>query len=90
MARVIRCVASDMKGGLAVALELARDPERGGSNFLRLLGRADADPAPFLRQFLSDQYAVMIARFKAAFGRALPELPRSDLGALPGGGGGSG
>jgi AcrR family transcriptional regulator len=61
------------------ALRLARDPERGGANFLRLLGRAYADPAPFIRQFLSDQYAVMIARFKAAFGRALPELPKREL-----------
>ena len=61
------------------ALRLARDPERGGSNFLRLLGRAYADPAPFIRQFLSDQYATMIARFKAAFGRALPDLPKREL-----------
>src|SRR5881409_1879815 len=61
------------------ALELARDRERGGNNFLRLLGRAYADPAPFIRQFLSDQYAVMIARFKAAFGRALPHLPKKEL-----------
>ena len=64
---------------LIPALSLARDPERGGNNFLRLLGRAYADPAPFIRQFLSDQYAVMIGRFKAAFGRALPELPRREL-----------
>src|SRR5215475_530434 len=49
------------------ALKLARDRKRGGKNFLRLLGRAYADPAPFIRHFLSDQYAVMIARFKAAF-----------------------
>jgi len=61
------------------ALRLARDPARGGSNFLRLLGRAYADPAPFIRQFLSDQYAAMIARFKAAFGRALPSLPPREL-----------
>ena len=60
-------------------LKLARDPERGGSNFLRLLGRAYADPAPFIRQFLSDQYAAMIARFKAAFARALPQMPRREL-----------
>ena len=53
------------------ALRLARDPARGGKNFLRLLGRAYADPAPFIRQFLSVQYAVMIARFKEAFARAL-------------------
>jgi len=61
------------------ALELARDPPRGGKNFLHLLGRAYADPAPFIRQFLSEQYATMIARFKAAFGRALPHLPRREL-----------
>ena len=61
------------------ALKLARDRERGGKNFLRLLGRAYADPAPFIRHFLSDQYAVMIARFKAAFRRALPQLPKKEL-----------
>jgi hypothetical protein len=44
-----------------------------------LLGRAYADPSPFIRRFLSDQYAQMIARFKAAFGRALPNLPRREL-----------
>jgi len=61
------------------ALELARDPERGGKDFLRLLGRAYADPAPFIRHFLSEQYAQMIARFKTAFGRALPHLPKKEL-----------
>ena len=64
---------------LIPALNLARDPKRGGKDFLRLLGRAYADPAPFIRRFLSDQYAVMIARFKAAFARALPHLPRKEL-----------
>jgi AcrR family transcriptional regulator len=64
---------------LTPALTLARDPERGGKNFLKLLGRAYADPAPFIRQFLSEQYAQMIARFKSAFGRALPQLPRKEL-----------
>src|SRR5262249_39833221 len=61
------------------ALELARDRERGGKNFLRLLGRAYADPAPFIRQFLSRQYGPMIARFKTAFGRTLPHLPPREL-----------
>ena len=61
------------------ALALARDRTRGGENFLRLLGRAYADPAPFIRRFLSDQYAVMIARFKGAFARALPWLPKKEL-----------
>ena len=61
------------------ALRLARDPERGGKNFLRLLGRAYADPAPFIRKFLAGQYATMIERFKSAFARALPELPKKEL-----------
>ncbi|MBL8511272.1 MAG: TetR family transcriptional regulator [Betaproteobacteria bacterium] len=61
------------------ALKLARDPSQGGKNFLRLLGRAYADPAPFIREFLSSQYADMIARFRAAFTRALPHVPREEL-----------
>lgn len=61
------------------ALKLARDHEQGGKNFLRLLGRAYADPAPFIREFLSHQYAEMISRFRAAFGRALPHLPREEV-----------
>jgi len=61
------------------ALKLARDRARGGKNFLRLIGRAYADPAPFIRQFLSTQYAPMITRFKAAFARTLPHLPAKEL-----------
>lgn len=64
---------------LIPALRLSRDKARGGSNFLRLVGRAYADPAPFIRHFLSEQYAEMITRFKAAFGRALPHLPPQEL-----------
>ncbi len=75
--RPTRCRCERILSAMFIpALRLARDPERGGKNFLRLLGRAYADPAPFIRQFLSEQYAVMIARFKAAFGRALPQLPQ--------------
>jgi AcrR family transcriptional regulator len=61
------------------ALELARDPRRGGKNFLRLLGRAYVDPSPVLRGFLSERYAPVVARFKEAFGRALPNLAKEEL-----------
>lgn len=64
---------------LMPALSLARDPKRGGKDFLRLLGRAYADPAPFIRHFLSEQYGETIARFKAAFAHALPHLPAREL-----------
>ena len=64
---------------LIPALRLARDEKRGGKNFLRLLGRAYADPAPFIRHFLSEQYAQMIGRYKEAFQRSLPHLSRQEL-----------
>ena len=64
---------------LIPALRLARDEKRGGKNFLRLLGRAYADPAPFIRNFLSAQYAEMIGRFKESFQKALPHLTRQEL-----------
>jgi len=61
------------------ALRLARDPERGGADFLRLLGRAYVDPSPELRAFLSERYAPSIARFKDAFARALPQIAPREL-----------
>ena len=64
---------------LIPALRLARDEERGGKHFLRLVGRAYADPAPFIRHFLSEQYAEMIGRYKEAFHKALPHLSRQEL-----------
>jgi AcrR family transcriptional regulator len=64
---------------LIPALRLARDEKRGGKNFLRVLGRAYADPAPFIRHFLSAQYVEMIGRYKEAFLKALPHLSRQEL-----------
>ncbi len=64
---------------LIPALRLSRDEKRGGKYFLRVLGRAYADPAPFIRNFLSAQYAGMIARYKDAFLKALPHLTRQEL-----------
>lgn len=64
---------------LIPALRLSRDESRGGKNFLRVLGRAYADPAPFIRHFLSAQYAEMIGSFKEAFLQALPHLTRQEL-----------
>ena len=61
------------------ALRLAREPRRGGKDFLRLLGRAYVDPSPELREFLSERYAPSIARFKEAFARALPRIAPREL-----------
>ncbi len=64
---------------LIPALKLSRDEKRGGKDFLRVLGRAYADPAPFIRHFLSAQYAEMISRFKDAFQKSLPHLSKQEL-----------
>jgi AcrR family transcriptional regulator len=62
-------------------LRLARQASHRGTDadFLRLLGRAYVDPSPLLRRFLSERYAPMAARFKDAFGRALPQFPKREL-----------
>lgn len=62
------------------ALRLSRDPLVGGRAFLRLLGRAYTDPSSFIRDFLNAHYASVAERFFAAFQRALPHLPREELG----------
>lgn len=61
------------------ALALARTIELGGEDFLRLLGRAYADPSPFVRELLAGRYVATNIRFKTAFTRALPELVEQDL-----------
>ncbi len=61
------------------ALALARDTAHGGEDFLRLLGRAYADPSPFVHGLLAERYAATNARFKSAFSRVLPELAGDDL-----------
>lgn len=62
------------------ALRVSRDTRIGGKAFLRLLGRAYTDPSPFIRGFLNAHYASVAVRFFEAFQRALPHLPREELG----------
>jgi AcrR family transcriptional regulator len=62
------------------ALRVSRDPRVGGKAFLRLLGRAYTDPSSFIRDFLNAHYASVAVRFFDAFQRALPHLPREELG----------
>jgi hypothetical protein len=52
----------------------------GGKAFLRLLGRAYTDPSSFIRDFLNAHYESVAVRFFDAFQRALPHLPREELG----------
>ncbi len=51
----------------------------GGRHFAQICGRAMTQPDPELRESLLGELAEAIRRFKAAFARALPDLPREEL-----------
>ena len=53
-------------------------PDRG-RHFAQICGRAMTQPDPVLRESLLGELAEAIRRFKAAFARALPDLPREEL-----------
>ena len=61
-----------------VAIRMAAD-RNGGQTFMRLLGRAYTEPTEFVRSFLADEYAEVVARFKAAFFKALPDVPQEEF-----------
>jgi AcrR family transcriptional regulator len=64
---------------LGASLRMVEDARTGGRNFTRLLGRAYTEPAKSIRQLIGRMYAPTMERFKSAFVRALPELPRDEL-----------
>ncbi len=51
-----------------------------GPAFMRLLGRVYSDPSPFIRSYLDQHYKSISGRFFEAFSKALPALPRPELG----------
>ena len=61
-----------------VAIRMAAD-HNGGQTFMRLLGRTYTEPTDFVRTFLAEEYAEVIARFKAAFFKALPDVPQEEF-----------
>ncbi len=54
--------------------------DTSGPAFMRLLGRVYSDPSPFIRTYLEAHYRPISGRFFEAFSRALPALPRRELG----------
>jgi AcrR family transcriptional regulator len=49
------------------------------TSFMRLMARCHSEPNPEIEQLMRAQFQTMMARFAAAFARALPELPREEL-----------
>ena len=64
---------------VAPALHLSRDPLAGGATFLRLLGRALAEPADYLRNYLPTHYRDVVLRFRNALLKSLPNLPEVEV-----------
>ena len=64
---------------IGASLRMIEDTRGGGRTFSRLLGRAYTEPAKSIRQLIGGMYAPAMERFKAAFVRALPELPKDEL-----------
>ena len=64
---------------IRTSLRMVGDARSGGRTFVRLLGRAYTEPARPIRSLIGQLYAPTMERFKAAFVRALPQLPREEL-----------
>jgi AcrR family transcriptional regulator len=61
------------------SLRMIEDVKGGGRNFSRLLGRAYTEPAKAVRGLIGQLYAPTMTRYKSAFERALPHMPREEL-----------
>ena len=64
---------------IGASLRMIEDARGGGRNFIRLLGRAYTEPAKPIRALIGQMYAPAMERYKAAFTKALPELPKDEL-----------
>ena len=64
---------------IGASLRMIEDAKSGGRNFIRLLGRTYTDPQKHIRSLIGQLYAPAMERFKNAFERALPQMPRDEL-----------
>jgi AcrR family transcriptional regulator len=64
---------------VGVSLRMIEDTKSGGRNFIRLLGRTYTEPSKPIRVLIGQFYAPVMQRYKAAFERALPQMPREEL-----------
>jgi len=71
--------AAIIRAFVGVSLRMVEDAKEGGRNFIRLLGRTYSDPQKPIRALIGQLYAPAMERFKAAFERALPQMPRDEL-----------
>ena len=70
---------SIIRAFIGPSLRMIEDTRSGGRNFIRLLGRTYTEPAKSIRVLIGQMYAPIMARYKSAFERALPHMPREEL-----------
>lgn len=61
------------------ALKASMDPEQGGTNFIKLLGRTHAEPGPEVHDFLPPMYEEVKNRYRSALAKTLPDLSQEEL-----------
>jgi AcrR family transcriptional regulator len=64
---------------LGPAIRLALGRERGGEEFMRLMGRAHTESGDLFRRRIVRMFGEVFVRFESAFRRCLPELSDEDL-----------
>jgi AcrR family transcriptional regulator len=60
-------------------LRLHRDHERGGPQFMRLMGRTLTEPTDNIQEIFLRQFREIAERFTSAMRRALPGLPADEI-----------
>jgi AcrR family transcriptional regulator len=70
---------SIIRAFIGPGLRMIEDARGGGRNFIRLLGRTYTEPAKSIRALIGHLYGPAMERYKAAFERALPQMPREEL-----------
>ena len=73
------CAADIIRAFVGEGLRMMEDAKSGGRNFIRLLGRSYTEPSKPIRLLIGQLYAPTMERYKAAFERALPQMPREEL-----------
>jgi AcrR family transcriptional regulator len=64
---------------LSPSIRLASDPDSGGKEFMRLMGRAHTESGDFFREKIAKQFEEVFHRFSAVFQRILTHLPLDEL-----------
>ena len=64
---------------IGASLRMIEDADGGGRNFIRLLGRTYSEPSRQIRALIGQLYAPAMERYKAAFEKALPEMPHDEM-----------